>query len=76
MYTITDEMIKKEVKQEVKHEMIQEINIKQEVQITTNSLSPPMRPPPEKKFKPTWCIFLFVCNKLYEAFGTFVIYMM
>lgn len=53
MCIITDEIIKKEVKQEVKHEMIQDINIKQETQLTTNSLSPPMRPPPEKKFKST-----------------------
>jgi len=39
------------VKQEVKQEMIQDINIKQES--TVNSLSPSMRPPPEKKFKPS-----------------------
>jgi len=44
-------VIKKELKQEIKQEMIQEINIKQEAQ-PINSLSPPMRPPPEKKFKP------------------------
>jgi len=48
---LTDELNKKEVKQEIKQEMIQDINIKQESQ-PTNSLSPPMRPPPEKKFKP------------------------
>lgn len=48
---ITDE-VKKEIKQEVKQEnIIQEVNIKQESQ-PTNSLSPSMRPPPEKKFKP------------------------
>ncbi|KAF0735911.1 mediator of RNA polymerase II transcription subunit 6 [Aphis craccivora] len=47
----TNEVSKKEMKQEIKQEMIQEINIKQESQ-PTNSLSPPMRPPPEKKFKP------------------------
>lgn len=47
-----DDMIKKELKQEVKQEMIQDVNIKQEAQ-SINSLSPPMRPPPEKKFKPS-----------------------
>lgn len=31
--------------------MVPDINIKQEAQ-PVNSLSPPMRPPPEKKFKP------------------------
>lgn len=45
-------MIKKEVKQEIKQELIQDVNIKQEAQ-PINSLSPPMRPPPEKKFKPS-----------------------
>lgn len=49
-FFIIDEVNKKEVKQEVKQEAIQDI-IKQESQ-PTNSLSPPMRPPPEKKFKP------------------------
>lgn len=48
---ITDEVNKKEIKQEIKQELIQDINIKQESQ-STNSLSPSMRPPPEKKFKP------------------------
>lgn len=52
-FYLTDEGIKKEVKEEVKQEMIQDINIKQETQSTGNSLSPSMRPPPEKKFKPS-----------------------
>ncbi|XP_050427277.1 mediator of RNA polymerase II transcription subunit 6 [Adelges cooleyi] len=42
---------KVEVKKEIKQENVQDVNVKQEFS-TTNSLSPPMRPPPEKKFKP------------------------
>jgi hypothetical protein len=50
-FYVTDEVMKKEVNQEIKQELIHDINIKQEPQ-STNSLSPSMRPPPEKKFKP------------------------